>query len=296
MILNDESFSVRFNSKKGFKDLDHSFCLPIKELIDEQMLDSKKNYSPKELIDNVKDKLLKRNENSLYLKLSYIHHHHVCFGFKSDGFSELLPVLFKYKFKIFIKLPNESYLYFFENVYEHNPFLNKSFEMVLTYVKISFLEYPYESNCTRFKGKHSSKEEYNKLNCLFDCYRSSTSNYTLYFYKYNEDVNLTLKEHEFKSNPNCSKLCSENDCVSRLLSVYLKYSRKCDKSIISSSIYAIEAVRSIGTFELWIQLISLVTLFLNISLHVVLKYLISKLKDKIQKMIINLKNDNQFKK
>ena len=294
-ILIDEFSLVGFYDDKDNTNLHHSICLSIDELIEQKILAKNKIYKPNELISSVKDGLIKNF--TIQANSSYIYHHHVCLEFRSDNFSVLLPILSKFKFKIFAKLVNdEPFVYFFETDYKHDPYLNRSFTLIITFVRIKLQPPPLVTNCTLMKPEIDKIKNYNKLTCLLNCYKSF-ANHTLYYYNYDENVSLNLTNRlKFKSNRACENRCEDKDCLIKYSYSYLKFTKQSNQSTIQTIAYRVDSLPLLCRFEFKIQLISIVVLFLNLSLYDILNYLTTKLKSKIQSINRHLKAAIQFRK
>lgn len=274
-ILMHDSKEVHFSKTDEESDrTSFSFCLSIEELVKDRTFSYLDTYLPREMIDKVAAVYLRDQRDSLNLSLSYIFHQSVCFEIADLAkFNRIFSRIRKFRFKLFLRFTPDSLLYFFEDVYQHNPIMDKSFDLMIGFLKIRFLEAPYRSNCTKYKWYNGERKVFSKLNCLLRCYKT-THNHTLFHYNYHERVPLNLCAHRFHSTTQCEEFCRERyDCDGFLMFVYLKFKKgpkKLDDPEIETIGFVFKAYPIIREWNFYIQFASLITLLFNTSFNQVL--------------------------
>ena len=271
-ILKHDSNEVHFcKTDEEIDSLSYSFCLSIDELVDDDTFNYSDTLLPKEMVDRVSQIYLAEQRDSLRLNLSYIFHQSVCIEIADlTKFNQIFSRIRKFRFKLFLRFTSDSLLYFFEDVYTHNPIMDKSFDLIVGFFKVRFLEAPYRPECTRYKTYNGVREVFSKLNCLLRCYKS-THNHTLFHYNYHENVPLDLCTHRFESTKECEDFCRERyDCDAFLIFVYLSFKRgakKLDDPEINTRGFVFKAYPIIREWHFYVQLASLITLLFNSSLN-----------------------------
>lgn len=272
-ILKHDSTEVHFckTDEVDFDQLSYSFCLTIEELVEDGTFNYSDVLLPSEMIDKVTQIYLNYQRDSLSLNLSYIFHHSVCFEIVDlKKFRQIFRGIRKFRFKLFLRFTPNSLLYFFEDIYTHNPIMDKSFDLKIGFIKVHFLEAPYRPECTKFKIYNGRREKFSKLNCLLRCYKS-TRNHTIFHYKYQENIPLNLCAYRFHSTDECEEFCRERyDCNAFLMFVYLSYkegTKKLDDPEIDTRGFVFKAFPIIREWNFHIQFASLMTLLFNTSFN-----------------------------
>ena len=278
----------------------YSLCFNIKELIEKKKLKEDEIYSPKQMIDTLVNSTLIGNKDNLNINSSLIRQNHACIDFKAERFHLIFPNISNYKFKIYFNPSEDTLIYFFEHVYTHNQ-LKDGFILDLRLINIKFLPSPFETNCThQIDGpakNNFTKKHYKIVECLLNCHKLNRSS-TFFYYDYDEEVQLKLDQKEFILNEKCFELCNYQDCFEKWFYVYVNYDEKNEKNNnlpkIETASYYIDAIPALSSVDFIIQLVSLIVLFLNISLYEILLILIKILKSKFNhrrillKVLINL--------
>ena len=275
----------------------YSLCFNIKELIENKKLKEDEIYSPKQMIDTLVNSTLIGNKDNLNLNSSIIRQHHACIDFKVERFHLIFPNISNYKFKIYFNPSQETLLYFFEHVYTHNQ-LEDGFILDLRLYNFRFLPSPFETNCThqikRSAKNNFTKKHYKIVECLLNCHKLNRSS-TFFYYNYDEEIPLKLDQKEFILNEKCFELCNYQDCFKQWFYVYVNYDEKNNNlPKIEKTSYYIDAIPALSSVDFIIQLVSVIVLFLNISLYEILLILIKILKNKFNhrrlllKVLINL--------
>ena len=296
LLLIDERKLVVYNDKENSEELNrnpqYSLCLNIKELIENKKLKENEIYSPKQMIDTLVNSTLIGNKDYLNLNSSLIRQHHACIDFKAEKFHLIFPNISNYKFKIFFNPSQETLIYFFEHVYTHNQ-LKDGFILDIRFLRIRFLPSPFETNCTRqIDGpakNNFNKKQYKIVECLLNCHKLNR-NSTFFYYDYAEEVQLKLDQKEFILNEKCFELCNYQDCFAKWFFVYVHYDEKNDylPEIKTTNDY-IDAIPALSSVDFIIQFVSVIVLFLNISLYEILLILIKILKSKFNNRRLLLK-------
>ena len=301
LLLIDERKLVVYEKSEGLnRNLKYSLCFNIKELIKSKKFKEDEIYSPKQMIDTLVNSTLNGNKDNLNLNSSFIRQHHACIDFKAERFHLIFPNISNYKFKIFFNPSQETLLYFFEHVYTHNQ-LKDGFILDLRLFYIRFMPSPYDTNCTRQIDRppknNFNKKQYKIVECLLNCHKSNRSS-TFFYYDYDEKVQLKLDQKEFNLNENCFKECNYQDCFAKMFFAYVNYDEKNEKNNnlpkIETDCFYIDAIPALSSVDFIIQLVSVIVLFLNISLYEILLILIKILKSKFNhrrlllKVLINL--------
>ena len=301
LLLNYERKLVVYEEEKS-EELNripkYSLCFNIIELIENKKLKEDEIYSPKQIIDTLVNSTLIGNKDNFNLSSSLIRQNHACIDFNLTKFHQIFPNILNYKFKIFFNPSQETLLYFFEHVYTHNQ-LEVGFILELRLFNIRFLPSPFETNCTpkidRPAKNNFNKKHYKIVECLLNCHKSNRSSTFFYYDYYDEKVQLKLDQKEFILNEKCFEKCNYQDCFAKIFDVYINYDEKSDNlpKIETASFY-INAIPALNSVDFIIQFVSVIVLFLNISLYEILLVLIKILKSKFNhrrpllKVLINL--------
>lgn len=284
ILLVDEGKLSGFNRDNiEYKSKKYSFCLPLDDLIDTGIFKIDRLYKPKDLIRNVTDLLLKGNEDYLILSSSFIRFNYVCIDFDHEKFYLIFPNISSFKFKLFIHPTNDILIHFFESVYTHNRFQDASFIIEVQIANINFLERPYDTNCTKtrtYQGKLHTN--YVKIQCLLDCYKLNMINSSILYYKYDEDIELSLNQTRLKSIDKCANECEPTDCYAKLFYRHLNFDGESNLPKIDLAIYTIYASPVLSKLDLYIQFISLIFLFINLSFRDLFLILVNLLKKNIK--------------
>ena len=297
LLLIDERKLVVYKDEDESEGLNripkYSLCFNIKELIENEKLKEDEIYSPKQIIDTLVNSTLICNKDNLNLTSSLIRQHHACIDFKAEKFHLIFPNISNYKFKIFFNPSQETLLYFFEHVYTHNQ-LKDGFILDIRLVNIRFLPSPFKTNCTRqIDGpakNNSNKKHYKKVECLLNCHKLSR-NSTFFYYDYDEEVQLKLDQKEFILNEKCFEECNYQECFGKIdFFVYVNYDERNNNlpQIETYNDYVV-AIPALSSVDFIIQLVSVIVLFLNISLYEILLILIKILKSKFNHRRLLLK-------
>ena len=298
LLLIDERKLVVYEDtwKEGNENSKYSLCFNIKELIENKKLKENEIYSPKQMIDTLVNSTLIGNKDNLNLNSSFIRQHHACIDFKAERFHLIFPNISNYKFKIHFNPSEETLIYFFEHVYTHNQ-LKDGFILDLRLINIKFLPSPFETNCThQIDGpakNNFTKNPYKLSECLLNCHKLNRSS-TFFFYDYDEEIQLKLDQKEFILNEKCFEECKYQDCSAKIFWIYVNYDEKNKKNndlpkIETKADYYINAIPALSSVDFIIQLVSVIVLFLNISLYEILLILIKILKNKFNHRRLLLK-------
>ena len=298
LLIEERKLVIYDNNLEGLnRNPKNSLCFNIKELIENKKLKENEIYSPKQMIDTLVNSTLIGNKDNLNLSSSFIRQHHVCIDFIAERFHLIFPNISNFKFKIFFNPSQETSLsYFYEYVYNHNQ-LKDGFILDLSLYYFRYLPSPFETNCTRqIDGpakNNFNKKDYKKVECLVNCHKLNRSS-TFFYYDYGEEVELKLDQKEFILNKKCIKECKYQDCFAKMFWVYVNYDEKKDLPKIKTANFFINAIPALSSVDFIIQLVSVIVLFLNISLYEILLILIKILKSKynhrrlLLKVLINL--------
>ena len=280
----EESKQVIFkNQRKDLNSSDHkfSFCLPLNELIERGQFNENEVCTSKQLVDRVVSSLLAGNKDSLILEASFIRHHHVCIDFEPEQFHRIFRNISTFRFRIFIEsLANETLHYFFDSIYTHNQLAFTNFTLHVFIRNVLFLPAPFKTNCTRFS---SGQQIYKKVSCLNKCYKKR-SNSTFFLYWYGDGTQLKLNQKDFATIDACHEACRPPDCMAKIFHKYLIFEHEeNNRSLpqITLKNLWVNASPNLSAFSFAIQFISLLVLFLNVSLYEMLLIFIKLLNRKL---------------
>ena len=288
MLINKRKsviFDYKISESKDFANSKYSVCMNISELIEKEELKNE-IHTPKQMVDALANSLLSGNENNIILNSSFIQQGHVCIAFILDNFNQIFRNISSYRFKLLTNPSNQTQIHFILNIYTHNQLKEENFLIGLRPIIISLLSSPFETNCTLIRPENDkATKNYMKLDCLTDCYKLY-ANLTYLYYNYDEDVELNLNENEWKLilNDYCLNKCRFKDCSLILYNKYISYEENSDDlpEIEITYFSSIIAKPLLSLFDVIIQFISLIVLFVNISLFEIFIFAIKISKNKLR--------------
>lgn len=223
---------------------------------------------------------------AVHLNESYLFNYHTCLSFEKDQFDSLATNVSSFRYTIFVFGFGRSQVPFLKSLFTHDAG-SGPFTLWFHYNKITKLEEPYETACFDYSNSkitfQTNENVFSSFSCLSECFKSKSSSKTLnFYYSTKETERLTLRRQHLRrfreskligsgnlsldDERRCRSECRREGCEDSFFNLEIFSGANENTHQLVHQIDYNLARPTISKFSLIVSSVSLIILFLNVSL------------------------------
>lgn len=285
-----DSKLVRYvNNEKDIPKINFSLCIELEENLlgtFKRKSDNGYFFTVKQMLEHTCESFFDENlcNGSVFLDNSYLFNYHVCLSINITHLDSLIRKLNFKNFTIFAYFHGQSEIYYFLNILNDNGY-RFPFNLHVVFHLLDLLEMPFETDCFNYSNKNinlkTREHLFSRASCLIECFKIKSRSLN-YYYSTRDLDNLTIYSEELnkfkQTNWKIINLTDETEALCRNICKYKscevifslhKWSNNKDHKTynLTYSILRYTAKPSYYTLYITFSFLSLISLFLNVSVY-----------------------------